>query len=156
MTLLQLQTWCSCITQRKRVLYGPVKHNRSAFDLFVLCLGSTNGFVKFCKAHEQRLRLNLHDFRVIRADAEGVTLTLTLADSLLNGLNREEKMRPMKIDMQFLNHRRKQYLDLHADLILIDYSFSSKSACCTAATTIGPLLSLVLFWNAKSRCRSCS
>ena len=38
-------------------LYGPVKHDRSAFDLFALCLGTTNGFVKFCKAHEQRLRL---------------------------------------------------------------------------------------------------
>ena len=33
-----------------------------------------NGFVKFCEAHEQRLRLNVHDFRVIRADAaEGDT-----------------------------------------------------------------------------------
>ncbi len=46
-------------------LYGPVKHDRSAFDWFALCLGTKNGFVKFCKAHEQRLRLNLHDFRVI-------------------------------------------------------------------------------------------
>ena len=51
-------------------LYGPVKHDRSAFDLFALCLGTTNGFVKFCKAHEQRICINLHDFRVIRADAE--------------------------------------------------------------------------------------
>ena len=41
-----------------------------AFDLFALCPGTKNGFVKFCKAHEQRLRLNLHDFCVIRADAE--------------------------------------------------------------------------------------
>ncbi len=51
-------------------LYIPVKHDRSAFDLFALCPGTKNGFVKFCKAHEQRLRINLHDFRVIRADAE--------------------------------------------------------------------------------------
>jgi len=51
-------------------LYGPVKHDRSAFDLFALCPGTKNGFVKFCKAHEQRIRSNLHDFRVIRADAE--------------------------------------------------------------------------------------
>ena len=43
-------------------------------DLFALCLGTKNGFVKICKAHKQRLRLNLHDFRVIRADAaEGDT-----------------------------------------------------------------------------------
>jgi hypothetical protein len=55
--------------------------------LFALCLGTKNGFVKFCEAHEQRFRPNVHDFRVIRADAvEGDTYTLTLADSLQNGL----------------------------------------------------------------------
>ena len=42
--------------------------------MFALCPGTKNGFVKFCEAHEQRLRLNVHDFRVIRADAvEGDT-----------------------------------------------------------------------------------
>jgi hypothetical protein len=48
---------------------SAVKNDRSAFDLFALCLGTKNSFVKFCKAHEQRLRINLHNFRVIRADA---------------------------------------------------------------------------------------
>ena len=50
--------------------YGPVKHDRSAFDLFALCPSTKNGFIKFCKAHKQRIRSNLHDFRVIWADAE--------------------------------------------------------------------------------------
>ena len=55
-------------------LYCPVKNDRSAFDLFALCLGTKNGFVKFCKADEQRLCINLHNSRVIRADAaEGDT-----------------------------------------------------------------------------------
>ncbi len=34
----------------------------------------------------------------------------------------------MKIDMQFLNHHRKQYLDLHAELIRTDYSPQSEVA----------------------------
>ncbi len=55
-------------------MYDPVKNDMSAFDLFALCQGTKNGFVKFCEAHEQRLRLNLHNFRMIRADAaEGDT-----------------------------------------------------------------------------------
>ncbi len=29
-------------------LYCPIKKDRSAFDLFALCLGTKNGFVKFC------------------------------------------------------------------------------------------------------------
>ena len=55
-------------------LYCPVKNDKSAFDLFVLCPGTKNGFVKFCYPHEQRLCTNLHNFRVIRDDAaEGDT-----------------------------------------------------------------------------------
>ncbi len=77
--LLQLKIWCSCITERKRACTAcwpvrPVKNDRSAFDLFALCLGTKNGIVRFCEAYEQRLRPNVHDFRVIRADAvEGDT-----------------------------------------------------------------------------------
>jgi hypothetical protein len=41
-------------------LYCPVKNDRSAFDLFLLCPGTKNSFDKFCYAHEQRLRINLH------------------------------------------------------------------------------------------------
>jgi hypothetical protein len=55
-------------------LYCPVKNDRSAFDMFALCPGTKNGFVKFCKARKQRLRINMHNFRVLRADAaEGDT-----------------------------------------------------------------------------------
>ncbi len=46
-----------------------LKNDRSAFDLFALCPGTKNDCVNFSKAHEQRLRINLHNFRVIRADA---------------------------------------------------------------------------------------
>ncbi len=45
--------------------------------MFALCLGTKNSSVKFCYAHEQRLRINLHNFRVIRADAaEGELVVL--------------------------------------------------------------------------------
>ena len=73
-------------------LHGPSKNDRSAFDLFSLCPGTKAGFVKFCKAHEQRIRTLLPDFRVIRAEpmlTMRVTRILTSADSLRNGLKRE-------------------------------------------------------------------
>ena len=68
----------------QEALYGPVKNDSSAFDLFALCPGTKNGFVKFCEAHEQRLRLNVHVFRLIQADAAEGDTSLTLADSLRN------------------------------------------------------------------------
>ncbi len=49
-------------------LYGPSKNDRCAFDLFALCPGTKTGFVKFCKAHEQRVCPLLPYCRVIRAD----------------------------------------------------------------------------------------
>jgi hypothetical protein len=46
------------------------KNGRSAFDLFALCPGIKSGFVKFCKAHELRIRTLLLTFRVIRGNFE--------------------------------------------------------------------------------------
>ena len=37
-------------------------------------------------------------------------------------------MRSLKLDMQFLDHHRKQYLDLHAELSKIEYSPQSEAA----------------------------
>ena len=87
-------------------LYGPVKNDRSAFDLFALCLNTKNGFVQICKAHEQRLRLNLHDFRVIRADAEEGDTYINVGGFLSEWTKSKKSLRPMKIDMQFLDHHR--------------------------------------------------
>jgi hypothetical protein len=60
---LQLLIWFSCTTLRS-------KNDRSAFDLFALCPGIKSGFVKFCKAHELRIRTLLLTFRVIRGNFE--------------------------------------------------------------------------------------
>ena len=97
-------------------LYGPSKNDRSAFDLFALCPGIKSGFVKFCKAHEQRVRILLPHFRVIRADAVEEGDTFITVGGFHAEWNKEKKknLRPMKLDMQFLDHHRTQYLELHA------------------------------------------
>jgi len=91
--------------------------------------GHKTGFVKFCKAHEQRIRTLLHEFRVIRADAsdEGDTY-INVSGFLAEWTKGRKNLRAMKLDMQFLDHHRKQYLDLHAELSKIDYSPQSEAA----------------------------
>ena len=110
-------------------LHGPSKNDRSAFDLFSLCPGTKAGFVKFCKAHEQRIRTLLPDFRVVRADAddEGDTY-INVSGFLAEWTKAKKNLRPLKLGMQFLDHHRKQYLDLHAELSKIDYSPQSEAA----------------------------
>ncbi len=95
--------------------------------MFGLCPGK-NGFVKFVKPTSNAFVLTCIIFALFELMLRRVTLTLTLADSLGNGLKREKKLRPTKIDMLFLVHHRKQYLDLHADLIRIDFSPQSEAA----------------------------
>jgi hypothetical protein len=110
-------------------LYGPSKHDRSAFDLFALCPGTKSGFVKFCKAHEQRIRTLLHTFRVIRADADDEGDTCIQVSGFLAEWNKSKKvLKSLKLDMQFLDHHRKQFLDLHADLSKLEYSPQSEAA----------------------------
>ncbi len=65
-----------------------------------------NGFVKFCKAHEQRLRINLHNFRVIRADAAEGDTYINVGGFLAEWTTGEKKLWAMKLVMQFLDHHR--------------------------------------------------
>jgi hypothetical protein len=110
-------------------LYGPSKHDRSAFDLFALCPGTKSGFVKFCKAHEQRIRTLLHTVRVIRADATDQGDTYIHVSGFLTEWSKSKKvLKSLKLDMQFLDHHRKQFLDLHAELSKIEYSPQSEAA----------------------------
>ena len=110
-------------------LYGPSKNDRSAFDLFALCPGTKSGFVKFCKAHEQRIRTLLHTFRVLRADAtdEGDTC-INVSGFLAEWSKSKKVLKSLKLDMQFLDHHRTQFLELHADLSKIEYSPQSEAA----------------------------
>ncbi len=87
-------------------LYGPVKNNRSAFDLFALCQGTKNVFVKFCGAHEQCPRLDLHDFRVIRADAAESDTYINVGGFLADSewTTGKNHSRAKKVVMQFFDH----------------------------------------------------
>ena len=110
-------------------LYGPSKNDRSAFDLFALCPGTKSGFVKFCKAHEQRIRTLLHTFRVLRADAQDEGDTCIHVSGFLAEWSKSKKvLKSLKLDMQFLDHHRTQFLELHADLSKIEYSPQSEAA----------------------------
>jgi hypothetical protein len=75
--------------------------------LFALCQGTKAGIFKFCKAHEERICILLHDFRVIRADAaaEGDTyINRDFGGFLAESTKGEKYMRAMKVNMQFLDH----------------------------------------------------
>ncbi len=116
---LQLQLWCSCITQPKRASTVLTGVHLTCVPC-ALCLGTKAGFVKACKAHEQRIFM--HDFRVIRADADEGDTYINVGRFLAEWTNTNKLLRAMKVDMQFLDHHSKQYLVFRAELIRIDYS----------------------------------
>ncbi len=123
--------------QRKRASMVPVI--MIGAHLFAWCLGTESVFIKICKANQQHICSLLYDFRVIQADAkeEGdtyININRFLADWTKGNTN----LRAMKLDMQFLDHHSKQFLDLEAELIKMDYSQQQEAA----STNLNTLLLL--------------
>ena len=100
--------------------------------MFLLCTGTKAGFFEFCKAHEQRICTLLPDFRVIRADADDEGDTYIHVSGFLTECREWSKskkvLKSMKLDMQFLDHHRQQFLDLHAELSKLENSPQSEAA----------------------------
>ncbi len=66
--------------------------------------------------------------RVVRVDdEENIVISVPgfISEWKSKGKN---TLKPLKVDMQFLETHQNQYLELHADLIKIDYSPQSEAA----------------------------
>jgi hypothetical protein len=66
--------------------------------------GHKKWFCQICKAHEQRLRINLHNFRVIRADAAEGDTYINVGGFLAEWTTGKKKLRAMNLVMQLLDH----------------------------------------------------
>ena len=87
---LQLQIWCSCITQRKRASMVPVKMTGVHLTCYSYVRAQKLGLSNFVKLTSNAFALSCLIFAWFEPMlTRRVTRTLTLADSLRNGLKRE-------------------------------------------------------------------
>ena len=78
-------------------------------------------YVKFCNAHKSRVRITLADCRVICEDESQAT-TASIKGNILNWESRtameRQQTSEMTMDLQFLEHHKRQYLPLLLGAIL--------------------------------------
>ena len=115
------------------------------FDLFAGVGGTKAPFIKFCKAFEKRLRSNVPSHRVIPVNEEQPT-KLDVAGFITEWKSGKGKntLSPLTVELQFLEHHKAQYLDLHRDLMKIDYSPQSEAALQNFKTLVVLEISLFL------------
>jgi len=88
-------------------------------------------YVKFCNAHKSRVRVTLADYRVICEDESQAT-TAIIKGIILNWKSRTAMARQttseMTMELQFLEHHKKEYLELSTDFASISFMPKSREA----------------------------
>jgi hypothetical protein len=106
--------------------YG--KGDPLSFDLYKTCPQLKAPFTKYCKVFETRLRSLVPEYRVLPVNEEQTT-KLDVAGLITEWKsNGKHTLKPLPIDVQFLEHHKTQYLELHRELQNLEYSRQSQAA----------------------------
>jgi len=101
------------------------------YDLWASLSTLKDGFLKYCKAYDNRLRHVLQDIRVLPEDEEESTVVnikgIILAWKSRLGMSRQT-LSEMSVETQFLFADKAQYSELSQDFASISFSPKSKTA----------------------------
>ena len=107
---------------------GQAKSDSLSVDLFDKIADTKKDFIKYCKPFESRLRSNVKSHRVIALDEEQST-DIMISGFIVDKQGRgKHKLGSLKINLEFLEHHKLQYLDLHHELAKINYSPQTDAA----------------------------
>jgi len=123
---------------------AQAKKDLISVDVFDKIADVKREFIKFCKPYEERLRSNVKTHRVIPTIEEQTTDIMIpgfIVDKTAKGAKR---LSPSKINLQFLEHHKKNYMDLHRDLAKISYSPQSDAALTNFKTLLELEISLLM------------
>ena len=124
---------------------AQAKNNPIGLDLFDKIPDVKREFLKFCRHFEQRLRRNVAKHRVIAKNEEQCTDIMIPGFIIENKSARgAKKLGPAKINLQFLEHHKDQFLELHRDLAKISHSPQTDAALTNTKTLIQLELSLLM------------
>ncbi len=101
-------------------------------------------FLKFCKPFEARLRLNVQWHRVIAQDEEQSTDIMIPGFIVEKAARGGKRLGPSKINLQFLEHHKVQFLGIHQDLAKIGYSPQTDAALTNFKTLLELEISLLM------------
>jgi hypothetical protein len=109
---------------------GQAKNEPVGFDLFDGLPSEKKAFIKFCKPFEHRLRNHVAIYRIIPADEQACT-DISIPGFIVEvkkSLKGKHTLGPLKISLQFLENHKTQYLELHRELLKLEYSPQTDAA----------------------------
>ena len=123
---------------------GQAKNDPLGVDVFDNVPDLKKTFIKFCKQFEPRLRSNVKSHRVI-AKVEDLSTDIMIPGFLVDPSARgKNRLGPLKINLQFLEHHKDQFLELHRELIKINYAPQTNAALQNLKTLLELEISLLM------------
>ncbi len=107
---------------------GQARKDPLGFDVYDKLADVKREFLKYCKPFEARLRKNVVSHRVIAKDEEQSTDIMIPGFIVDKNARGAKRMGPSKINLQFLEHHKDNYLGLHRDLAKMSYSPQTDAA----------------------------
>jgi hypothetical protein len=100
---------------------GQAKNDPLGLDVFEKVADLKKTFIKFCKPFESRLRSNVKSHRVV-AKVEELSTDILIPGFIVDASAiGKHRLGPLKINLQFLEHHKDQFLELHQELIKTNY-----------------------------------
>jgi hypothetical protein len=123
---------------------AQAKKDPIGIDLFDKIPDVKREFLKFCKPFEARLRSNVETHRVIAKDEEHTTDIMIPGFIIDKSTRGSKRLGALKINLQFLEHHKVQFLALHRELAKIGFSPQTDAALTNFKTIIELELGLLM------------
>jgi hypothetical protein len=105
---------------------GLVKADRLGYDLYSGIAETKALFLKYCKPFEKRIRSLVPTHRVVPAGDGEASTTVSVPGFLVDA--KAKKKTPQQVELQFLEHHKTLYLDLHREFTKSEYAPQSEAS----------------------------
>jgi hypothetical protein len=107
---------------------GLVKADRLGYDLYSGIAETKPLFLKYCKPFEKRIRSLVPTHRVVPAGDGEASTTVSVPGFLVDAKKTKKAYAPQQVDLQFLEHHKTLYLELHHEFAKSDYAPQSEAS----------------------------
>ena len=105
---------------------GLIKPDRLGYDLYSGIADTKALFLKYCKPFEKRIRSLVPTHRVVPAGDGEASTTVSVTGFLVDA--KAKKKAPQQVELQFLEHHKTLYLDLHREFTKSEYAPQSEAS----------------------------
>jgi hypothetical protein len=105
---------------------GLIKPDRLGYDLYSGIADTKALFLKYCKPFEKRIRSLIPTHRVVPAGDGKASTTVSVPGFLVDA--KAKKKTPQQVELQFLEHHKTLYLDLHREFTKSEYAPQSEAS----------------------------